>query len=229
MIDFKYLSSGNEERIYDYLNNLSNCQGCFCTKSYVRFLHGVYGAPEVDIYINGNLAICNLDFSEITDYALFYSGDYVISVYTAGETTNPLLNKTININRNTAYTAAIVGDLSNFGLDITKEYREDIPPIREAVVAYTNYTPIDEGFDIAISDGTLLYKDITFQETMPNLRVFPDDEQFSLLYTGTDEIVASTPMIELQRNTYYTLYSLLKGDKVILLITLSGLNYLDLC
>lgn len=229
MINFKYLSSGNEERIYDYLNNLSNCQGCFCTKSYIRFLHAVSGAPAVDIYINGTLVAYDLKIGEITDYILYYTGDYNISMYATGDTKKPLLNKTITINKNTSYTAAIAGTLNSFDLYLTKENKEEVPPFREAVITYANYTPIDETLDLYISDGTMLYKDIGFGDSMPNILIFPTDERFDLKYSGTDVLVASTPTIELQRNTYYSLFSILDGDKVRLIITLSGLNFLDLC
>lgn len=229
MINFKYLSSGNEERIYDYLNNLSNCQGCFCTKSYIRFLHAVSGAPAVDIYINGNMVSNNLKLGELTDYILNYQGDHNISIYATGDNKKPLLNKTITINKNASYTAAIAGNINNYDLYLTKDNKEEVPPFREAVVTYTNYTPIDETLDLYISDGTMLYKNVGFSDYMPNILIFPTDERFDLKYSGTDELVTSTPTIELQRNTYYSLFSILDDDKVKLIITLSGLNYLDLC
>ena len=229
MINFKYLSSGNEERIYEYLNNLSNCQGCFCTKSYIRFLHAVSGAPAVDIYINGNMVANNLSLGEITDYVLLYSGDYNVLIYAAGNVQNPLLNERVSVNKNASYTAAAAGTLDNFGLYLTKESKEEVPPFREAVIAYTNYTPTDKTLDLFISDGTAVYKDVGFSDSMPNVLIFPTDERFDLKYSGSDEVVASTQTIELQRNTYYSLFSILDNSSVKLIITLNGLNYLDLC
>lgn len=35
------LSSGNEDRIYEYLSNITNCENCLCSKSYIRFMHAV--------------------------------------------------------------------------------------------------------------------------------------------------------------------------------------------
>lgn len=229
MINFKYLSSGNEERIYDYLNNLSNCQGCFCTKSYIRFLHAVSGAPAVDIYINDNIVASNLSIGQITDYVLAYSGTYNISIYAAGDTQNPLLNERVTINKNASYTAAVAGTLESFGLYVTKESKNEVPPYREAVVTYTNYTPVNNTLDLYISDGTALFKNVGFTDSMPNILVFPTDERFDLRYSGSNDIVASTQTIELQRNTYYSLFSILDGENIKLIITLSGLNYLDLC
>lgn len=229
MINFKYLSSGNEERIYDYLNNLSNCQGCFCTKSYIRFLHAVSGAPAVDIYINSNMVASNLKLGELTGYILYYPGEYNVSVFATGDTIKPLLNKAITINMNTSYTAAIAGNMNSFDLYLNKENKEEVPPFREAAVTYTNYVPIDKTLDLYISDGTALYKNIGFTNSTPNILIFPTEERFDLKYSRTDEIVASTPTVALQQNTYYSLFSILDDDIVRLIITLSGLNFLDLC
>ena len=229
MINFKYLSSGNEERIYDYLNNLSNCQGCFCTKSYIRFLHAVSGAPAVDIYINGIMVAYNLKLGELTDYILNYPGNYNISIFASGDTTKPLLNKTVTINKNASYTAAVAGSINNFDLYLTKESREEVPPIREAAVSFTNYIPIESALDLYVSDGTMLFKDVRFSDSMPNISVFPTDERFDLKYPNTNAIIASTPTIQLQRNTYYSLFSILDGNQAKLIITLGGLSYLDLC
>ena len=57
MFNLKYMTNGNEEKLYNLLNNLTNNQGCFCSKSYVKFIHAVVGAPEVDIYIDGVLVV----------------------------------------------------------------------------------------------------------------------------------------------------------------------------
>ena len=230
MINFKYLTDANEERIYDYLNNLTNCQGCFCSKVYIRFLHGVTGAPAVDIYIDGNMVAYNLSLGQITNYVLYYPGNYSIQVYATKDTKNPLIDKVVTFNRNTAYTIAVAGDINDFDLYIVKEYKNEIPPFNDAVVTYTNFTPIDEAFDLYISDGTVLYKDISYGETMPNVSVFPTDERFDLKYSDINELAASTPMIQLQRNTYYSLFSILdNNNKVKIIITESGLNYLDIC
>ncbi len=226
MIDFNFLSSANEERVYDYLNNLANYQGCFCAKSYLRFINAGT-VPSADIYINGNIAVSGLEAGQMTDYISGYPREYNITVYAEGTTDEPLLDKTISINKNSSYTAVIAGE--RLDLSLLKENKQEIPPFREAVVTYTNFAPIEGAVDIYISDGTILYKDLSFGESMPSILIFPTDERFFITYTGTDDVIASTPTIQLQRATYYSLFSVLEGNEIKLNIDLNGLNYLALC
>ncbi len=227
MIDFKYLSSANEERIYDYLNNLANYQGCICAKSYIRFLNSS-SVSSIDIYIDGNIVASALETGIMTDFMVIYPKEYNIDIYAAGETESPLLTQTISINKNSSYTAVIAGETIDY-LHIRKERKQDVPPFREAVITYSNFSPTIGKVDLYLSDGTAIYKNIGFSDTIPNILLFPTEEVFEIRSAATQEIIASTPVVQLQRATYYSLFSILEGGQTKLIITLSGLNYLDLC
>lgn len=226
MIDFKYLSSANEERIYDYLNNLANYQGCICAKSYIRFLNSS-STSSIDIYIDGNIVASDLHSGRMTDFMVVYPKEHNIAIYAKGETESPLLTKTVGINKNSSYTAAIAGERTD--LYIIKEVRQEVPPFREAVITYSNFAPTNGEVDLYLSEETAIYKNLGFSETMPNILLFPTEEIFEIKSSETQEILAQTPMVQLQRATYYSLFSVLEGKETKLIITLSGLNYLDLC
>lgn len=226
MIDFKYISSANEERIYDYLNNLANYQGCLCAKSYIRFLNSST-VSSVDIYIDGNIVANDLESGRMTDFMVIYPRDYNIFVFPTGQTETPILNKAISINKNSSYTAVIAGGTTN--LYIIKETKQEVPAFREAVVTYSNFAPTIGNVDLYLSGKTMIYRDIAYGESIPNVLLFPGEEIFEIKHSGTDETIATTPMIQLYRATYYSLFSILEGNEVKLIITLSGLNYLDLC
>lgn len=226
MINFKYLSSANEERIYDYLNNLAKYQGCICAKSYIRFINSSK-VSYVDIYIDGNIVASALETGHMTDFMVIYPKDYNIAVFATGNTESALLNKVVNISKNSSYTAVLAGQTTD--LYIVKEERQEIPPFREAVVTYSNFAPTSGNVDLYLSDGTIIYRNLGFSQTMPNVLLFPIEEIFEIKHSGTDEIIAITPMIQLQRATYYSLFSILVGNEVKLIIAQSGLNFLDLC
>ena len=118
MIDFKYLSSANEERIYDYLNNLAKYQGCICTKSFIRFINSSLHS-SIDIYIDGSIVANSLETGLVSDFMLIYPGEYILSIYVSGDTQTALLNKTINISKNSSYTAVYAGQIAD--LYIVKE------------------------------------------------------------------------------------------------------------
>lgn len=226
MIDFKYLSSANEERIYDYLNNLSNYQGCICAKSYLRFINSSKFS-SIDIYIDGNIVASALETGHITDFMVIYPKEYNIAVFATGDIISPLLNKAVNISKNSSYTAVIAGETTD--LYIIKELKQEIPAFREAVVTYSNFAPEFENVDLYLSDKAIIYRDLGFSESIPNVLLFPGEEIFEIKRSGKIETIATTPVIQLQRATYYSLFSILIGTEVKLIITISGLNYLDLC
>ncbi len=58
----------------------SSAQGA----SAVRFVHVVPGAPAVDVYVNGSLAINNLEYGSATDYVNVPAGDHTVTVTAAG-------------------------------------------------------------------------------------------------------------------------------------------------
>lgn len=51
------------------------------SKGYVRIMHAVPDAPNVDIYANDNLIANNLAFGDYTEYLTIPEGTYKISVY----------------------------------------------------------------------------------------------------------------------------------------------------
>ncbi len=226
MIDFKYLSHANEERIYDYLNNLANYQGCICAKSYIRFINSSTSS-SIDIYIDDNIVASSIASGYITDFMLIYPKEYRIAVYATGEKENPLATKTISINKNSSYTAVIAGNRTE--IFVIKEVKQDVPPFREAVITYSNFSPFKDGVDLYLADGTMVYRNIEFGQSIPNILLIPHDEVFEIKKTGTQESIAATPSTLLLRTTYYSLFSILVGNETRLIIALSGLNYLDLC
>lgn len=58
--------------------------------SAVRFVHVVPGAPAVDIYVNGSLAVANLEYASATSYISVPAGDHNVTVTEAGNSSNVL-------------------------------------------------------------------------------------------------------------------------------------------
>src|SRR6187549_1169928 len=69
----------------------------------VRFVHAIPGASAIDIYIDGSLAISNLEFGEASTFLHSPTGDRLLSVMQAGSTT-PLWEQTYNAAADSAQT-----------------------------------------------------------------------------------------------------------------------------
>lgn len=229
MIDFKFMTSGNEERIYNYLNNLCHTQDCFCNKVYIRFIN-VYAKTEaIDIYVDDTMVAEDLKFGQITQYILSYPGKCKISVYRSGKKDYQLLDIDAEYIRNTVYTAVVLSNKDTNNLYLIKEVKEEIPPIDEAVISYTNLVDKEGSYDLFIANGTVVFRDVGYCDTSPNIKLMPSVEKFIIKNSLDDKLVYETSYIELEKGMYYSVYSVYSNNDIKLFVIPSGLNYLDVC
>jgi len=70
----------------------------------------------VDIYINGQLVVSDLDYSEYTDYLYIIPGYYTITVYRRTNPGFPILNTRVSFTRNSTCTISLIGTVDSAGL-----------------------------------------------------------------------------------------------------------------
>ncbi|QHI72436.1 DUF4397 domain-containing protein [Aminipila terrae] len=78
---------------------------------YVRVLHAVPDAPNVDVYANDKLIAKNLAYGNYTDYMPLNEGTYKISLYAAGDKSSPVLTNMLSIKKDEIITVAASGTL----------------------------------------------------------------------------------------------------------------------
>ena len=86
----------------------------YCHQSSIRFLHNVFGAPNVDIYVDKakKPVVKNLRYQEYTGYIEFSSSASVFVVKVAG-TNTVLVSKKIRTENSKYYTSIVTGDVNN--------------------------------------------------------------------------------------------------------------------
>jgi len=82
----------------------------------IRFYNVNSMMEPVDIYINGQLVVSDLDYSEYTDYLYIIPGYYTITVYRRTNPGFPLLNTRVNLVRNSTCMVSLIGTVDNAGL-----------------------------------------------------------------------------------------------------------------
>ena len=70
----------------------------------------------VDIYINGQLVVSDLDYSEYTDYLYIIPGYYTITIYRRTNPGFPILNTRVNFVRNSTCMVSLIGTVDSAGL-----------------------------------------------------------------------------------------------------------------
>ncbi len=180
---------------------------------YLRVMHTVPDAPNVDIYANENLIVSNLAYGDYTDYLTIPVGTYRISVYAAGTKDSPVIENMLTVNKNSILTVAAVGTLSNIGLLAVKDANGKKEP-GKAMIRFLHLSPNAPAVDITLPNGTVIFSNVSFKEVTPYIGVDPMNYTLQVRVAGTPNVVLTVPNINLMADKYYTVYAIgLVGEK----------------
>lgn len=198
--------------------------------SYIRFLHAVPGAPAVDVYANESLIARGLSYRGFTEYLQVVPGIYSIQIFAAGTTGPTILDTVVEVPVQSIITAAVAGMLPNIGVRAFFEPILPIPP-GKLYLRFANLVPDSTGADLTLSDGTILFEDVSFGTATNYISIFPGIYAFNVKQSGTDTNLLYVPNIQLEPARFYTVYfigSLSGNPPLQVLIPLDGNSYIPL-
>lgn len=188
-----------------YNNNTDSRNGN--SMSYVRVIHTVPDAPNVDIYANDKLIVRNLAYSNYTDYMPIPEGMYRISLYVTGSKNSPVLTNMLNVNGDSELTVAAAGTLDTIEFlaisDANKQMERN-----KAMVRFLHLSPNAPAVDITLPDGTIIFSNVSFKHITNYLAVSPMDYTLQVRVAGTNTVVLTVPNINLDADEYYTVYAI---------------------
>lgn len=196
--------------------------------SYIRILHAVPNAPNVDIYANDMMIAKNLPYEKFTEYLEVPSGPYDIKVFPTGETNNYVLDADLTIPPNTISTIAAIGLLPDIDLYPILDPIQEIVP-GKACVRFAHLSPNAPAVDITLPNGTIIFDNVEYREVTDYECISPGRIAIQARVAGTDQVVLNVPRIRLQPNRFYTIYAVgLVGETPPLqvLIPLDGNSYI---
>ncbi|WOO35864.1 DUF4397 domain-containing protein [Anaerocolumna sp. AGMB13020] len=180
---------------------------------YVRVIHTVPDAPNVDVYADDKLIIRNLAYGNYTDYLSIPEGTYKISLYVAGTRNSPVLANMLTVNKNSILTVAAVGKLSDIGLLAITDSNERRKP-GKALIRFLHLSPNAPAVDITLPDGTVVFSNVAFKHITPYIDVPPMNYTLQVRVAGTSNVVLTVPDVNLFADEYYTVYAIgLVGEK----------------
>ena len=180
---------------------------------YVRVIHTVPDAPNVDIYADNKLIISNLAYGEYTDYLMLPVGTYQISVTVAGTQNRPVIANMFTVTQNTISTIAAVGTLKDIGLLAITDADEAKKP-GKAMVRFLHLSPNAPAVDITLPDGTVIFGNVSFKHITRYLDLTPMDYTLQVRVAGTSNVVLTVPGVNLSADKYYTIYAIgLVGER----------------
>jgi predicted RNA-binding protein len=171
----------------------------------VRVLHASPDAPSVDVWVNGNLALEDVMYGEITDFTELPRGMYNVQVVPSGATEPVVIDADLDLWRFRDYTVVASGFLSGITPQVIANGR--YVPRRMASVRFSHMSPDAPAVDI-YANGAMVFEDVMFGETEDFVYVSPNEYDFEVKVAGTDTVALEVPGVELERGSSYTVFAL---------------------
>lgn len=196
---------------------------------YFRVLHAIPDAPNVDVYANDKLIVENLPYGQYTSYMPMCEGTYKISLYVAGSKTTPVLSNMLRIDTNSILTVAAIGTLSTRGLLAITDANTAKDPTT-AMVRFGHLSPNAPAVDITLTDGTIMFSNVSFTQVTSYLAVPPSNYTLQVRLAGTPTVVLTVQNIDLEADKFYSIYAigLVNAQPPLeALLTLDSNNYIN--
>ena len=174
--------------------------------SYLRVLHAVPNAPNVDVYVNNNRALQNLSYKEFSKYLPLSAGNYNIKVYPAGQKTKPVIDTNVNIPPLSMFTAAVIGRIPNLSL---LPIPEPIAPqaVGTTCVRFAHLSPDAPAVDVTIPNGAKLFSNVNYKEVTDYSKPPAGTYTIQVKLTSSGETVLTVSGVYLMAGRCYTLYA----------------------
>lgn len=202
------------------------------TVSYIRLLHASPGAVAVDVYANSSLIASGLSYKGFTEYLQVVPGKYNIKIFATGTTGQALVDTEVEVPVQSIVTAAVTGISPNINIKAFFEPVLQIPA-GKLYLRFANLVPDGPDLDLVLSDGTMLFEDVSYGAAASYIAVFPNVYVFYLQQTGTNKSLLYVPNIQLLPGRFYTIYAVgqIKGNgntPLQVLVPLDGNSYIKL-
>jgi hypothetical protein len=170
----------------------------------VRVLHASPDAPNVDIYVNEVRILQNIPYKSLSNYMSLPSGTYQIDIYRTGQMVSAVASKKVTVTSAKLYTVAAIGSVNNLRIVAF----EDVPfvPRGETKVRFVHLSPDAPAVDIAIKNGDVVFRNVSFRKATDYLVLTPMAVDFEIRLAGTKEVVLTLHEQRFDPNIPYSIY-----------------------
>jgi hypothetical protein len=181
----------------------------------IRVLHASPDAPAVDVFLNGDKAVSDLAFDDITDYVAVPAGDYNVRVFPAPSdgTDTPVIDADVTLSAATDYTVAAVGLLENIEPLVLVD-DNTAPAAGEARLRFVHASPDAPAVDIFAEGIGVVVPNAAFRDASDYLNVPASTYNIQVRAAGTETVALDLPGVTLEEATVYTAFAvgLLEGE-----------------
>jgi hypothetical protein len=179
----------------------------------IRIVHASPDAPNVDIWVDGSVAVSNLAFNTATDYIALAPGDYDIAVTpTGGTVADAVIEAKLTLAASMDYTVAAVGQVAAIA-PLVLEDNNAAPASGKAHIRVVHASPDAPAVDIAVAGGPVLLTDLAFPTASDYLPVDAGTYDLAVRPTGTETSALDINGFVADAGTIYTVFATgLAGD-----------------
>lgn len=171
----------------------------------VRVLHASPDAPAVDVYVNGEVAVENASFKDITGYLELEAGSYQIAIHAAGSD-EAVYEQEVAVEAGTHYTVAAVGLLEDgFRLEA---FADDLTVDEgKSNIRVGHLSPGSPAVDVGLIGGDSLVEGAEFFAVTDYLTLDPGTYDLEIRAAGTTDQVLDLSGTTLEANKIYSAYA----------------------
>lgn len=173
----------------------------------LRVAHVSPDAPAVDVRLNGTVALRNVTFPTVGAYAAVPAGRTRIEVVPAGATSPVVIDATVDLVRDTAYTVAATGLLSAGDLK-PLVLTDDRTTGGQAKVRFVHTGPDAPAVDVAVTGGPVLFPNTSFRGSSPYAAVAPGSYNLEVRVAGTSTVALPVPGVRFDAQRNYTVFAI---------------------
>lgn len=190
----------------------------------VRVAHLSPDAPSVDVYLNDEPVpeLQGVPYTTVSDYLPVPAGTQSVTVYAAGETSEPVIEADVDLTAGQDYTVGAVGLVGDETL--TAQVWEDdnaTPEEGNGHLRVVHASPDAGAVDVGPQDGENLVEGLEFPDVAEYAPVPADSYTIEVKGAGTDEAVVSVPDVAVADGTVYSAFAtgLAEDDSLEVILT----------
>ena len=176
----------------------------------VRVAHLSPDAPNVDVRVNGEpvAALQNVPYGTISPYLPLPAGSQRVTVYPAGDTSQPVIDTPVELAPGGAYTIGAVGLVSDGSLR-AQVYQDDLtPPVQgNSKLRVVHASPDAGPVDVLPAGGAPLVSGLQFPNASPYAQVPAGTYTLNVNAAGTNTTAISVPNATVASGGIYSAFA----------------------
>ncbi|MFN4073603.1 MAG: DUF4397 domain-containing protein [Thermus sp.] len=174
----------------------------------VRVAHLSPDAPAVDVLVNGQRAITNLAFKEITPYIPLPAARVRVQVVPTGQDAPVVIDAELDLREGIYYTVAATGFLASIRPQVYTDALAGLfPRAGFTRVRVVHTSPDAPAVDVAVKGGPVLFQNLPFPRASQYLVVAAGTYDLEVRVAGTTTVALELPGVTLESGKTYTVFA----------------------